>query len=73
MRDRNFTWDPGIVTILGIKLSSELGDIVNINYQNKLIEIEHLLMSWQKRNLTPFGKITVIKTLAIPKIFILVY
>ena len=71
MRDRNFTWDPGIITLLGIKLSAELGDIININYQNKLAEVEQILMSWQKRNLTPFGKTTIIKTLAIPKVLYL--
>ena len=71
MRDRNFTWDPGIVTILGIKFCSNVNEIINLNYQNKLYEIDKLLMGWRKRNLTPYGKITIIKTLAISKILYL--
>ena len=71
MRDRNFTWDPGIITILGIKFSPNIKEIVDINYQNKIYEIEKLLIGWRKRSLTPYGKITVIKTLIIPKILYL--
>ena len=71
MRDRNFIWDPGTVRILGINFSSNLESMYEINYRNKLVEIESLLRIWSKRNLTPFGKITVLKTLAIPKLLYL--
>ena len=71
MRDRNYTWDPGIIRILGINFSTNLDTIFEINYRNKLKEIERLLTKWEKRNLTPFGKITVIKTLAVPKLLYL--
>ena len=45
-------------------------DIVLINYENNLKEMEkkNLLNAWSRRNITPFGKITVIKTLVISKI-----
>ena len=72
LRDRNFTWDPGIITILGIKFSPNLMDMVEINYNGKLTEIEKLLDIWKKRNLTPFGKITIIKSIAFPKILHLI-
>ena len=71
MRDRNYTWDPGIIKILGINFSTNLENIFDINYNNKLNQIEHLLAKWKKRNLTPFGKIIIIKTLAIPKLLYL--
>ena len=71
MRDRNYTWDPGIIKILGINFSTDLDSIFEINYKGKLTQIETLLRTWQKRNLTPFGKITIIKTLAIPKLLYL--
>ena len=43
-------------------------EIVLINYENKLKEMEKLLNSWSRRNITPLGKITVIKTLVISKV-----
>jgi len=45
-----------------------VADIANLNYNGKLEEIKMLLKLWSRRYLTPFGKITVIKTLAISKI-----
>ena len=71
MRDRNFTWDPGIIKILGINFSIHLDQINEINYRGKINEIESLLNIWSKRNLTPFGKVLVLKMLAIPKLLYL--
>ena len=73
LRDMNFTWDPGgkdnsKFKYLGIIFSTNINNIVNLNFENKLQEIEKLLKTWNKRLLTPFGKITVIKTLAISKL-----
>ena len=73
MRNRNFIWDPGgqdesIFKYLGIKFSTSIENIIKINYENKLEEIEKLLRIWQKRQLTPYGKVTVIKTLALSKL-----
>ena len=41
--------------------------ISEINYDGRLTEIRKILNKWSKRQLKPFGKITVIKTLAISK------
>ena len=42
---------------------------VNQNYEVKIKEIDNLVLkSWAFRQLTPIGKITVIKSLAIPKL-----
>ena len=73
LRDMNFTWDPGgeinsKFKYLGIFFSTNVKNIVNLNYDSKLTEIERLLKVWSKRFLTPFGKITVIKTLALSKL-----
>ena len=68
LRDKNFCWDPGIFTYLGIKFSLNINSMPDINYSDKLKEIKNLLLVWKKRQLTPFGKITVLKTLAISKI-----
>ena len=73
LRDMNFTWDPGgsnnsKFRYLGIFFSTNLDNIVKINFENKIEEIKNLLKTWNKRFLTPFGKVTVIKTLAIAKL-----
>ena len=68
MRDKNFIWNPGIFKVLGITLSVNIKEIVPLNYSNKLKEIESLLKLWSRRHLTPFGKITVIKSMALAKI-----
>ena len=54
--------------MLGVVFSTSVEDIVLIDYENKLKEMEKLLNAWSRRNITLFGKVTVIKTLVISKI-----
>ena len=68
MRDKNFIWDPGTFRYLGIIFSTQVKEIVRLNYENKIQEIQKLLQTWNKRQLTPFGKITIIKTLGVSKL-----
>ena len=73
LRNMNFIWDPGgeinsNFKYLGITFSTNVNDIIQLNYSSKLIEIEKLLKTWNRRFLTPYGKITVIKTLALSKL-----
>ena len=68
MRDRNYIWDPGTFRVLGINFSKTIENIVGINYQGKLEEIKKAISKWNKRQLTPIGKVTVIKTLLAPKL-----
>lgn len=68
MRDRNFCWDPGTFKVLGVKLSTNIQSISEINYEGKLMEINRILTKWKKRNLTPFGKIAILKSLIISKL-----
>ncbi|KAK3096175.1 hypothetical protein FSP39_024025 [Pinctada imbricata] len=42
--------------------------MIDLNYKNKIVGIKRLLGSWMKRDLTPIGKITIIKSLALPKL-----
>ena len=44
---------------------------MHLNYTGKIAEIRKLLNIWSKRQLTPFGKITVLKTLAMSKLIYL--
>ena len=55
-------------TVLGIKFNLNLRDMVDINYNDKLRDIKALLIQWSKRILTPYGRLVVIKSLALAKI-----
>ena len=68
MRDRNFIWDPGTFDILGITFSVKMEEIVNLNFKDKIDEVKRDIAKWNKRNLTPFGKITLIKALIMSKL-----
>ena len=53
--------------LLGIDFDSNLAHM-EANFDSKLDEIRKVLNCWFYRSLTPYGKITVIKTLALPKL-----
>ena len=53
--------------LLGITFDSYLQNMEQ-NFYNKMKEIKKVLGSWFNRHLTPFGKITVIKSLALSKL-----
>ena len=63
-----FEWNPPKFTILGIEFTKDLKNITEINIENKFAEMQREINNWSKRDLTPFGKVTVIKTLIISKI-----
>ena len=64
----NFEWNPKTFNILGITFTVDLKDITDNNILNKINSINIELNQWSKRDLTPFGKITVIKLLCLSKI-----
>ena len=68
MRDKNFIWDPGTFKVLGIHFSVNINEITNINFEGKMDEVKREISRWNKRNMTPLGKITIIKTLIISKL-----
>ena len=64
----NFEWNPKSFKILGITFTTDLKNISDINILQKMNSMIFELNLWRKRDLTPFGKVTVIKTLVISKI-----
>ena len=64
----NLSWDNNVFTLLGVKFSTNLREMVDVNYETKIEEIKNLFASWSKRIITPIGKIVVIKTLALAKL-----
>ena len=63
-----FEWNQKEFTILGIRFSCNLNNTIELNYQEKLSQIEKELKQWSKRILTPLGRITILKTLIISKL-----
>ena len=64
----NLKWDNCIFTILGVKFTTNLSEVVDINYNDEINEREKILCSWSKRKLTQFGKLVVIKSLDLANI-----
>ena len=64
----NLDWKQGPFNILGIKFSTNVLDIPKLNYEGITNKITNLFKSWKKRNMTLFGKVKIIKTLALSKL-----
>lgn len=62
------SWNNLNFELLGIKFSVKLDEMEELNYLPKLSEIRRLINQWKLRKLTPIGRITIIKTLIIPKL-----
>ena len=54
--------------VLGINFSVHLDQLEGLNFEKKIIEIEKLFDVYSMFNLSLVGKLTVIKTLALPKL-----
>ena len=64
--DLNLQWSKSF-TLLGIDFDNKL-ERMQDNFNRKIIKIEKLLNCWSYRYLTPFGKITIVKSLGLSKI-----
>ena len=51
-----------------MEFNTHLQEMVKINCENKILQIEKIFNLYEKHKLSLIGKITVIKTLAFPKI-----
>ena len=59
-------WGKSRFKMLGIMFDVNLDCIVRNNFESKFIVVKNILKQWKKRNLTPVGKIVVLKSLALP-------
>ena len=56
--------------ILGIHYDiTKMGEITDLNIYRKMGEIQSLIRVWGSRNLTPYGKVSIIKSLLMSKSF----
>ena len=65
-RNLNLIWTNRF-RLLGIDFDSDLA-LMDNNFQNKLHEIDKLFRCWKYRQLSPLGRITVIKSMALSKL-----
>ena len=76
LRDRSLKWEgkcrmewTNKFTVLGIDYNVDaMGDITTLNVEKKITDIKKLIRLWQARKLSPYGKVTVIKSLFLSKI-----
>ena len=61
-------WNKTNFEMLGIKFSVNLWEMTDINYSPKLSDIQKLIDQWKRRRLTPLGRLSIIKSLLIPKL-----
>ena len=64
----NLDWGAVRFSLLGIEFSVELNEMIQINFDKEILKIEALLKQWKNRILTPLGRITILKSLIIPKL-----
>ena len=62
--DINVKWSNEPIKMLGVNISANKNEIANLNFPDKVSKIETILNNWRERNLTIFGKVTIIKSLA---------
>ena len=66
---KDIQWqNDGKFTLLGIKYDLDQENFLQCNYDNKVKEFEKMLNTWNTRNLTFYGKICIIKSLALSKL-----
>ena len=53
--------------LLGLHFSTDLTKMINYNYEKYLAQVYDIIKRWNRRYLTPIGKITIVKTYIISK------
>ena len=59
-------WGKQTFKLLGINFNTDLSKMIKENYKPKIQALENMCRQWERRTLTPLGKITLIKVLMIP-------
>jgi len=61
-------WNPDNFKILGICFTNDLKDCIKLNFDEKFLEVKALYKIWLKRQLTPLGRVAVLKSLILSKL-----
>ena len=68
LNERPYKWTSSSAKTLGVIFTTDKTQLLSLNLEPKIKEFKRCLKLWEKRNLTTLGKITVIKTFALPKL-----
>ena len=60
-------WGETAFDLLGLKFSVNLDKMIQLNYDKYINQAKETINHWNKRYLTPLGKITVVKTFILSK------
>ena len=71
MQHLGMKWNPPKMKILGIWFTNSLEECENLNYTEKFYEVRKLFSTWSKRNITPLGRVAVLKSLILSKLIYL--
>ena len=63
-----FKWPKEPVSALGVFFSYNQESANRLNFGKKILNLQKTLNTWQRRNLTLYGKINIVKTLGISKL-----
>ena len=61
-------WGATEFVLLGIHFSVDLDKIPDLNNDIQVPKITSLIQQWERRALTPIGRVTILKSLIVPKI-----
>ena len=68
MSHLNMEWNPPKFKILGIWFTTDMKQCEVINFQETFSEIKALYKLWRKRQITPLGRVAILKSLILSKI-----
>ena len=71
MQHLNISWNPDKFKILGIWFMNDLNECIDFNLKEKFNEIKKLYKIWSKRQVTPLGRVAVLKSLILSKLIYL--
>ena len=66
--EKNYIWTKGPVKFLGVNVSLNKNEMYQLNYETQLKKLQNTLDIWKQRDLTPIGKITIVKSLALSQL-----
>lgn len=61
-------WSNGPVALLGVSFTNNRSDLFSLNFPPKLSRLKRLLGVWSQRDLTPMGKVTIVKALGLSQL-----
>ena len=56
-------WSEGIVSVLGVTISTDRNELIDLNYNKVIRKMENVVKIWKSRGLTIYGKNVIIKGL----------